>query len=171
MGNKIRVGVIFGGKSTEHEVSLLSAQSIIRALNPERFEVVLIGIDKGGQWALCDSARPLLHADDPRQIALCPSTLPVAVVPGEGERHLAVLTEQSIDTPYRCELYGITRPAWRGWHGQGLLQLANIPFVGAGVLASAVGMDKDVAKRLLRDAGIPTGLSGGQCAASGGLYL
>ncbi|HEY3418303.1 MAG TPA: D-alanine--D-alanine ligase A, partial [Armatimonadota bacterium] len=70
MDRKIRVGVIFGGKSAEHEVSLQSAQSIIRALNPDRYEVVLIGIDKAGRWALCDESQYLLHADDPDRIQL-----------------------------------------------------------------------------------------------------
>lgn len=155
MEKKIRVGVIFGGKSTEHEVSLLSAQSIIRALNPARFEMALIGIDKGGKWALCDSECPLLYADDPEKIALCPSALPVAVVPGDGDRRLSVLSEQRLDAPLDVIFPVLHGPLGEDGTVQGLLKLANLPFVGAGVLGSAIGMDKDVAKRLLRDAGIP----------------
>ncbi|HPK00175.1 MAG TPA: D-alanine--D-alanine ligase [Candidatus Hydrogenedentes bacterium] len=155
MERKIRVGVVFGGKSTEHAVSLLSAQSIIRTLDPERFEMVFIGIDKEGRWALCDNARPLLHADDPEQIALCPSAHPVAVVPGGSEQRLSVLTDSHRATPIDVVFPVLHGPLGEDGTVQGMLKLANLPFVGAGVLGSAVGMDKDVAKRLLRDAGIP----------------
>lgn len=155
MDRKIRIGVIFGGKSTEHEVSLLSAQSIIHALDPERFEVVLIGIDKAGKWALRDKARPMLHADDPMQIALSPSMLPAAVSPGDQGRHLSVLNDIQLDAPIDVVFPVLHGPLGEDGTVQGLLKLANLPFVGAGVLGSALGMDKDVAKRLLRDAGIP----------------
>ncbi len=155
MERKIRVGVVFGGKSTEHEVSLLSAQSIIRALNPERFDVVLIGIAKDGRWALCDKALPLLYADDPKRIALSPAAFPVAVVPGDCDGQITVLREESPVGPLDVVFPVLHGPLGEDGTVQGLLKLANLPFVGAGVLGSAVGMDKDVAKRLLRDAGIP----------------
>ena len=155
MERKIRVGVVFGGKSTEHEVSLLSAQSIIRALDAERFDVVLIGIDKDGRWALCDEAIPLLHADDPKRIALSPAACPVAVVPGDRDGRLSALGKE-LPVPQLDVVFPVLHgPLGEDGTVQGLLKLANIPFVGAGVLGSAVGMDKDVAKRLLRDAGIP----------------
>ncbi len=128
MKRKIRVGVVFGGKSTEHEVSLLSAQSIIRALDPERFEVVLIGIDKGGKWALCDNARPLLHADDPKQIALRPSALPMAIVPGDEERHLSVLNDDATRCSHRCGLSGAAWPAGGRRHGAGVAEIGQPAF-------------------------------------------
>ncbi len=155
MERKIRVGVVFGGKSTEHEVSLLSAQSIIRALDPERFEVIMIGIEKDGRWTLCNEALPLLHADDPKRIALSPAAFPVAVVPGDGEGRLVKLSEHARLAPLDVVFPVLHGPLGEDGTVQGLLKLANLPFVGPGVLGSAVGMDKDVAKRLLRDAGIP----------------
>lgn len=157
MKRKIRVGVVFGGKSTEHEVSLLSAQSIIRALDPERFEMILVGIAKDGRWALCDQALPLLFADDPKRIALSPTARPVAVVPGDRDGRLSVLSDESPVAPLDVVFPVLHGPLGEDGTVQGLLKLANLPFVGAGVLGSAVGMDKDVTKRLLRDAGIPIG--------------
>ncbi|MHB9108779.1 MAG: D-alanine--D-alanine ligase [Armatimonadota bacterium] len=155
MDRKIRVGVIFGGKSAEHEVSLQSAQSILRALGPGRFEVTLIAIDKRGEWSLCDDAHYLTHADDPAQIALQSSANPVALISaGQGWQVASRRLEQvgPLDVVFPV-LHG---PFGEDGTVQGLLKLANIPFVGAGVLGSAIGMDKDVAKRLLRDAGVPS---------------
>lgn len=154
---KIRVGIIFGGKSAEHEVSLQSAQSILAALDQERFEAVLIGIDKSGRWAFYDQARYLLHADDPDRIQLQASSQALAVIPGAQERRVVHLAGQRLE-----ESIDVVFPVLHGPFGedgtvQGLLKLANLPFVGAGVLGSAVGMDKDVMKRLLRDAGVPVG--------------
>lgn len=141
---KIRVGLIFGGKSAEHEVSLQSARNILDALDPQRFEPVLIGIDKQGQWHLSAPDGFLRDADDPGRIALHRSGRSVAVLPG-AEQALA-----QIDVVF---------PIVHGTLGedgslQGLLRMANLPFVGSGVLGSAVAMDKDMAKRVLRDAGL-----------------
>ncbi len=152
---KLRVGVVFGGRSTEHEVSLLSAQSIIGALDPARFEIVLIGIEKSGQWALCDRAGYLIHADDPDRIRLHAAEGQVAVIPGDQERRMANLTRGGLEGPLDVIFPVLHGPYGEDGTMQGLLKLANIPCVGAGVLGSAVGMDKDVAKRLLRDAGVP----------------
>jgi D-alanine-D-alanine ligase len=154
---KTRVGIIFGGKSAEHEVSLQSAQSILAALDPERYEAVLIGIDKTGRWALYDQARYLLNSDDPDRIQLQVSPQTVAVIPGAQERRVVHLAGRQLG-----EAIDVVFPVLHGPFGedgtvQGLLKLANLPFVGAGVLGSAVGMDKDVMKRLLRDAGVPVG--------------
>jgi len=154
MNQKIRVAILFGGKSAEHEVSLQSAKNIVDAIDKEKYEVVLIGIDKQGQWYLNEESRFLLHAEDPRLIALNKSNQHVALVPQQDRHQLVSLTNHhslgSIDVVF---------PVLHGPYGedgtiQGLLKLFNIPFVGAGVLGSAVGMDKDVMKRLLRDAGI-----------------
>lgn len=154
--SKIRVGVICGGKSAEHEVSLQSAKNIVDALDRDRFEVTVIGIDKQGQWHINDADNFLLNADDPRHIALNPSAGDLALVPG---RQQSQLIDAEADRSALGQL-DVVFPIVHGTLGedgslQGLLRMANLPFVGSGVLGSAAGMDKDVAKRLLRDAGIP----------------
>lgn len=151
MTQKITVAILFGGKSVEHEVSLQSAKNVIAAIDRSKYNLVFIGIDKSGKWHLLENENYLLHADDPKAIAL------------------GKTKEQVI--PYSSKLLGlgtskprypidIVFPVLHGSNGedgtvQGLLKLADIPFVGADVLGSAIGMDKDVMKRLLRDAGIP----------------
>ena len=152
---KIRVGVIFGGRSTEHEVSLQSARNVVAALDPEKYEVLLVGIDPAGKWLLSDRSTFLLNAEDPRKIQLQAGKEEVVLVPGEeGTRLLQVGGQQWMNQ------VDVIFPVLHGAYGedgtvQGLLKMANLPFVGAGVLGSAVGMDKDVMKRLLRDARIP----------------
>lgn len=156
MSKKIRVAVLFGGKSAEHEVSLLSAKSVIEAIDKNKYEVVLIGIDKSGEWFLHeDLNRCLLHADDPKSIQLKKVQETVAIIPKETGNPLVSLSGRHLN-----KSIDVVFPVLHGTYGedgtvQGLLKLANIPFVGAGVLASALGMDKDVMKRLLRDAGLP----------------
>lgn len=157
MTKKIRVGVLFGGKSAEHEISLLSAKSVIEAMDKNKYEVVLIGISKSGEWFLHENLdRCLKHADNPELIQLQEVKENVALVTRENGNPLVSLSGQGLDKPL-----DVVFPILHGALGedgtmQGLLKLANIPFVGASVLASAVGMDKDVMKRLFRDAGIPT---------------
>lgn len=152
---KIRVGIVFGGRSAEHEVSLQSAKNVLEALDRQKYDPVLIGIDREGRWRLdeqtrnlFESARPLpnLSADSPREVAL--------VARGEQSR----LLDLSGDT--ELGKLDVVFPVLHGPYGedgsiQGLCRLANMPCVGAGILGSALGMDKDVMKRLLRDAGIP----------------
>ncbi|WP_242108637.1 D-alanine--D-alanine ligase [Luteimonas aquatica] len=152
--SKLRVGIIFGGKSAEHEVSLQSARNILDALDRERFEVSLIGIDKQGQWHLSDARDFLLNADDPARIALNRSGESLAMVPGRDERQL-----QPANPARSLEQIDVVFPIVHGTLGedgslQGLLRMANLPFVGSPVLGSAVAMDKDMAKRLMRDAGL-----------------
>ena len=152
--SKIRVGVIFGGRSAEHEVSLQSAKNVIAAIDKDKFEIVLIGMDKDGRWYLSDETNYLLNETNPKLIALNKTSDELALVPGESGRQLINITKET----GICHL-DVVFPVLHGTYGedgtiQGMLKLANIPFVGAGVLGSAVGMDKDVAKRLLRDAGI-----------------
>jgi D-alanine-D-alanine ligase len=149
-GKRLRIGVLFGGRSGEHEVSLASAASVIRALDPEKYEAVPIGISKDGRWlvgtsavkmlpeVLKSGARVMLPAD-PSAAAL------VAVGPSSGQPSVMV---------------DVMFPVLHGTFGedgtvQGLLELAGLPYVGAGVLGSAVGMDKDVQKRLFEQAGLP----------------
>lgn len=153
--NKIRVGIIFGGKSAEHEVSLQSAKNIIDAIDKDKYEVVLIGLDKEGKWYLNETSQFLLNMTNPKLIQLNKSDNKVALIPGEKSNQLVNMNNYQslgqIDVAFPV-LHG---PFGEDGTVQGLLKLANIPFVGADVLGSAVGMDKDVMKRLLRDAGIP----------------
>jgi len=154
---KIKVALLFGGKSAEHEVSLRSAENVANAIDKEKYEVVFIGIDKTGKWLMGDSSTKLLDKSNPKLYKLNASNSnSVALVP-QGGRSITNLSnpesKSSVDVVFPI-LHG---PFGEDGTVQGLLKLANIPFVGAGVLGSAVGMDKDVMKRLLRDAGIPVG--------------
>ncbi len=148
--SKTRVVILFGGRSAEHEVSILSARNVVAALDRDRFEPVLVGVDRAGQWRL-ESERTLAGATgDPRALALDPAAPAVGVE--------AALIHGP--TPDGAGVDTVVFPVLHGTFGedgtvQGLLDLADVAYVGAGVLGSAVGMDKDVAKRLLRDAGIP----------------
>jgi D-alanine-D-alanine ligase len=156
MSKRITVGILFGGKSAEHEVSLQSARNVFDAIDKDKYEPVLIGISKAGQWlSHRDPTRFILDADDPARVRLDETGDAVSLTPQSNGR-IAGMAEQ-IDVVFPL-LHG---PFGEDGTVQGLLKLADLPFVGAGVLASAVGMDKDVMKRLLRDAGIPIG---GFCA-------
>jgi len=151
---KLRVGIVFGGKSAEHEVSLQSAKNIVNAIDKSRFEVVLLGIDKQGQWHINDEQGYLLNADDPARIALNPSEISVATVPGVMKGQLI-----NASTGQTLSSVDVIFPIVHGTLGedgslQGMLRMANLPFVGSDVLGSAACMDKDVTKRLLRDAGL-----------------
>jgi D-alanine-D-alanine ligase len=156
MDRNMRVGILFGGKSAEHEVSLQSAKNIFDALDRNKYTPMLIGIDKSGRWLLREESQFLLNPEDPKAIRLNEAGDSVALIPqSRGSiAHLNSLKqEQVIDVIFPI-LHG---PFGEDGTVQGLLKLADIPFVGAGVLASAVGMDKDVMKRLLRDGGVPIG--------------
>lgn len=145
MKKKLRIGVLFGGRSSEHEISLLSARSVIEAINRSRYDIALIGIGKDGRWLGAKGESYLLNAADPKKIAINPAaTKELAIRPGVGGIG-------PVDVIF---------PVLHGTYGedggiQGLLRMLDLPFVGPDILGSAVGMDKDVAKRLLRDAGIP----------------
>ena len=154
---KVRVGILFGGKSAEHEVSLQSAKNVADAIDRDKYDVALIGIGKSGRWLLPNQSQYLLNASDPKLISLNrESEESVALVPQSGGELIDLSAggaHSSIDVVFPI-LHG---PFGEDGTVQGLLKLAGVPFVGAGVLGSAVGMDKDVMKRLLRDAGIPIG--------------
>ena len=154
--NKLRVGILFGGKSAEHEISLQSAKNIYDAIDRAKYEPVLIGIDKSGRWLLSDESKFLLDADDPKRIRLNPSSNAVALVP-QGSGVLANLSDAKSDRAVDVIFPILHGPFGEDGTVQGLLKMADIPFVGAGVLASAAGMDKEVMKRLLRDSGLPIG--------------
>ncbi|MDR1177500.1 MAG: D-alanine--D-alanine ligase [Spirochaetaceae bacterium] len=155
MTRKLTIGILCGGKSAEHEVSLQSAKNVFDAIDRNKYRPVLIGIDKTGRWVRRSETDFLLNADDPKRIALNTASEAVVLAPGGGG-HLGK------DAPFGDETIDVAFPILHGPFGedgtvQGLLKLAGLPFVGAGVLGSAVGMDKDVMKRLLRDGGVPIG--------------
>ncbi|MFQ5689788.1 MAG: D-alanine--D-alanine ligase [Gemmatimonadota bacterium] len=151
---RIRVGILFGGESAEHEVALQSAANIVEAIDSDRYEVILIGVDPAGRWHLSDARRYLSDAMDPKRIRLSGSARDVTLVPGRGSR-LQPVGEGAEEHPLDVVFPVLHGPLGEDGCVQGLLRLAHLPFVGAGVLGSAIGMDKDVSKRLLRDAGIP----------------
>jgi D-alanine-D-alanine ligase len=176
---KLRVGILFGGRSGEHEVSLLSAASVLNAIDKEKYEVVPIGITKDGRWLTAEHAENLLTGKlviEPRNLrAGDPETTPSAAVLARGEavvvppepvhRHTGLVPFQSDAAPLRRASdrainVDVIFPVLHGTFGedgtiQGLLELADIPYVGAGVLGSAAGMDKDIMKSLFIAAGIP----------------
>jgi D-alanine-D-alanine ligase len=174
---KLRVGILFGGRSGEHEVSLLSAAAVFKAIDQNKFEVVPIGITKEGRWVTAADAErllagePLEHARQLR--AGDPEATPAAAVLHNGEAVIVPPEPQKSSgiTPFQSEPLArrasdrainvdVIFPVLHGTFGedgtiQGLLELADIPYVGAGVLGSAAGMDKDVMKALFRAAGLP----------------
>lgn len=149
--SRLRIGVLFGGRSTEHEVSILSAQSIIAAMNPERFEVVPIYIDKTGRWLLGGSMKRLVSDDAARRYVYLP--------PDPTQRSLVAAPDGIAAAPSLPPL-DVVFPVFHGLNGedgtiQGVLELANVPYVGAGVLGSALGLDKIYMKRAFAAAGLP----------------
>src|SRR5579872_4140561 len=154
---KIRVAVLFGGRSAEHEVSLQSAANVIQFLDPSRFNVVPIGIDKQGNWFLDNDifTKSLAHKNVPQLQDHSTWFTPEWVgksIEKPSEKSLTAASGQAFDVIFPV-VHGTT---CEDGSLQGLLELANLPYVGCGVLASAIGMDKDVAKRLIQNAGIPT---------------
>jgi len=158
---KIRVAVVYGGRSDEHAISCVSAGSILRHLNPQRFDAVPIGITQAGTWVLTDA--------DPDRLAIEAGRLPQVNASSGAELALAA------DPQRHGELISLGRslgealasvdvvfPVLHGPYGedgtiQGLLELAGVPYVGAGVFASAAGMDKEFTKKLLAAEGLPIG--------------
>src|ERR1700704_3809124 len=179
---KLRVGILFGGRSGEHEVSLLSAASVLKAIDKTKYEVVPIGITKDGRWLTADHAERLLHGDaEPKSDRATslragdPDATPGAALLAQGEAVIVPpepVRRDSGMAPFRIEASALRRAADRAinvdvifpvLHGtfgedgtiQGLLELADIAYVGAGVLGSSAGMDKDVMKSLFQAAGLP----------------
>jgi len=152
---RIRVAVLYGGRSGEHEVSLQSAASVIRNLDASRYEVIPVAIDKSGRW--------LFH--NLSQIDQNSKSLPVRldapqVVLSSGHPHgeaslMQLSSQGSFIQPVDVVFPVIHGPLCEDGTIQGLLEIADVPYVGCGVLSSAIGMDKDVAKRMIRDAGLP----------------
>nr|AIA12992.1 D-alanine--D-alanine ligase [uncultured bacterium] len=157
---KLKVGILFGGKSGEHEVSIVSALSIYQALDKSKYDPTLIGIDKTGRWLLPDQSRILAERQNARLIKLNKEHQTVSLLPFDTDKNLVPVVEDAVPTAQRGLHFDVILPILHGTYGedgtvQGLLELANLPYIGSGVLGSAVSMDKETAKRLLRDAGIP----------------
>jgi D-alanine-D-alanine ligase len=156
---KLRVAVVFGGRSTEHAISCVSAGSVLAALDPDAYEVIPVGITPKGAW--------VLPATDPEGSLVAGRELPAVdagtsvVLPGDPTAGGLVVVEPSVGASV---LHGVdvVFPVLHGPYGedgtiQGLLELAGVPYVGSGVLGSAVAMDKEFAKKLLRAEGLPVG--------------
>jgi D-alanine-D-alanine ligase len=156
---RIRIAVIYGGRSSEHSISVVSAGSVLAALDPERYEVVPIGITPAGQWLLTDV--------DPGALAISGRTLPevdkgtAVVLPGDPTTARLL----SVDAATGAQVLGsvdVVFPVLHGRFGedgtmQGLLEMAGLPYVGPGVFASAAAMDKEFTKKLLRADGLDVG--------------
>ncbi len=162
MAKKLRVGILFGGRSGEHEVSLLSAASVLGAIDRDKFDVTPIGITKEGRWLAAADARGLLNGDagavGRRLRAGDPEATPGARLLHEGIPTL-LAPEPSSQGPSEKAI-DVVFPVLHGTFGedgtiQGLFELAGIAYVGSGVLGSAAGMDKDAMKRLFAQAGLP----------------
>lgn len=153
---KIKIGVLYGGRSGEHNVSLCSAASVVGALDQNKYEVIAIGIDRDGRWYVQDKPE-ILPDKDFGQILSLKKRGKWLVNHFEQENKLHIY---NIENKNEEVIVDIVFPVLHGTYGedgtlQGLLELAMVPYVGADVAGSAVGMDKDIAKRLLSQAGIP----------------
>ncbi len=160
-GDRVRVAVVFGGRSSEHAISCVSAGSILRNLDPARFDVIAIGITPEGSWVLTDG--------DPAALAITDRQLPEVTTESGTElalpadpRRSGQLVSLSAGAGEVLASVDVVFPVLHGPYGedgtiQGLLELAGVPYVGAGVLASAAGMDKEFTKKLLAAEGLPVG--------------
>lgn len=153
MAERLRVALLFGGRSAEHEVSVMSAGNVFRALDKSRYEAVPIGITKDGEWRLCPVADEF-----PAHV---PETgAEVALLPGGGGRLLTLSGAEGGAAGAAIQNVDVIFPVLHGPFGedgtvQGAAELAGVPYVGSGVFGSAAAMDKDAAKRLMREAGLP----------------
>lgn len=155
-----KVAILYGGKSAEHEISILSARYVLKALDRKRFAPWLIGITKEGRWIEQDESQLLAGPEDPKKIALQTGAAVNPLRLSSAHRMPTSLTRLDAAEGETHSTIDVVFPVLHGPHGedgalQGLLEMANVPYVGAGVLGSAVGMDKDIMKRLLIEAGVP----------------
>ncbi|MFZ0835575.1 MAG: D-alanine--D-alanine ligase family protein [Mycobacterium sp.] len=158
---KVRVGVIYGGRSNEHAISCVSAGSILRHLDPMRFETVPIGITREGTWVLTGADPGKLAITDGQLPQVITSSGPQLALPADPQRHGELISLGSGPGEALASV-DVVFPVLHGPYGedgtiQGLLELAGVPYVGAGVLASAAGMDKEFTKKLLAAEGLPIG--------------
>jgi D-alanine-D-alanine ligase len=156
---RVRVAVVFGGRSAEHAISCVSAGSVMAALDPERYEVVPVGIARDGRWVLPDAGQRLAITDG--QLPEVTGGTAVSLVGDPAGRGLAVLEATAAIGPALTEV-DVVFPVLHGAYGedgtiQGLLEMSGLPYVGSGVFASAASMDKEFTKKLLASAGLPQG--------------
>ncbi|TPI30766.1 D-alanine--D-alanine ligase [Mesorhizobium sp. B3-1-6] len=150
---RLRIGVLFGGRSAEHEVSLLSAANVMQALDPAKYDAVPIFVTRDGQW--------LLSRFEDGALATPSAGIQLCLVPGGQGRMLAIPTSGA---PHDLPVIDILFPVLHGLHGedgavQGLAEVARVPLAGCGILGSATALDKDIAKRLLKAVGLPVARS------------
>jgi D-alanine-D-alanine ligase len=150
---RLRIAVLFGGRSAEHEVSVLSASNVVRALDPAKYEVIPVFVTREGQW--------LLSSFEDDKLAMPASGTELCLVPGGQGRLLALAANGEARELPKVDLLF---PVLHGLHGedgsvQGLAEVARVPLAGCGVLGSATALDKDIAKRLLTQAGLPAASS------------
>lgn len=162
---RVRVAVVFGGRSNEHAISCVSAGSILRNLDPQRFEVIAIGITPEGSWVLTDGnpdALAITNRQLPEVTAESGTALALPADPRRGGQLVSLQQAGSASAGGVLASVDVVFPVLHGAYGedgtiQGLLELAGVPYVGAGVLASAAGMDKEFTKKLLVAEGLPVG--------------
>ena len=157
MKKRLRVGIVFGGRSVEHDVSLVSARSVLSVLDPARYDVVPIGVTRQGEWLTSRDVQRMLDdgvgrdTGDHAALLADPSVGGLVRVGDDGRLARDSAPRETLDVVF---------PLIHGGYGedgklQGLLEMADLAYVGSGVLGSAVGMDKEVSKRLLAAAGVP----------------
>ncbi|MBM7805520.1 D-alanine-D-alanine ligase [Geodermatophilus bullaregiensis] len=156
---RVRVAVVFGGRSAEHAISCVSAGSVMAALDPDRYEVVPVGIARDGRWVLPDPGQRLAITDG--RLPEVTGGTAVSLVGDPGGRGLAVLEPAAAIGPALTEV-DVVFPVLHGTYGedgtiQGLLEMSGLPYVGSGVFASAASMDKEHTKKLLAAAGLAQG--------------
>ena len=154
MSTVINVAILFGGRSPEHKISLLSAQNVIKSIDRTKYNPILVGIDKKGQWHYHEKGLSLLHAEDVNKIELNDTSHHVLLSQNTDKKSLiSLLSMNEI-----CKI-DVIFPVLHGTYGedgsiQGFAKTANIPCVGCGIAGSVLGMDKDIMKKILRDANI-----------------
>ena len=165
---KRKIGIVFGGRSGEHEVSIQSAANIFEALDRDKYAPVLVGVDKKGCWRFVGGLSNIINRDEPKKIAISEDAPVIEPIKGDDNKLLLFYDESGSF----AEEVDFVFPIIHGNLGedgcmQGFLKWMDIPFAGASVLGSAIGMDKDVSKRLLAEAGIPVcrfrSLSANEC--------
>jgi len=150
-GSRLRIAILFGGRSPEHDVSILSATNVVGALDPTRYDVLPIFVTREGRWRLIPDGTALKAA------AKVEEAVEISLLPGGQGRLLAIPAGAQ---PYEIPAIDVLFPVLHGMHGedgsvQGLAAVARVPLAGCGLLGSVTAIDKDIAKRLLRDAGLP----------------
>lgn len=154
---KTQVAILFGGKSGEHEVSIISAKHVYEALDKNKYDVTLVLIDKQGRWLLPEQQQLLSQMNNPLEVKLIPNDKTVCLVPFKNPSNLISVDRGLLAQDFKID---VVIPILHGPNGedgtiQGLLELANLPYVGSGVLGSSVVMDKDMTKRVLKEQNLP----------------